>query len=623
MSLISQNAPTIGLMNSIKLGKQRRSMDVRELKVDKEARTITFPFSSEKPVQRFFGDEVLSHTPSAIDLSRAEAGAMPLLFNHDWDALLGKIESVSMGVDRRLYATAKFAKSKEADDALSLVEQGMLPNVSFGYQVEEFQQTRAADEGIVPEYTATKWSPYEVSLVTVPADFTVGIGRSAEGAEKEIKVINKISTKGKEPTMETKETPAPEAAPKVNIEATRNEGATAERARATAIRALGQKFNQAELANTLIDSGKTLDEAREAFLEKMSTKHETVSESSGKVGLTENEQKQYSWMRAIRALANPTDRKAQEAAAFEFEVSRAGCKLRGKDSEGIHVPQDVLVHSQKRALLKGTPSAGGYLVATEFLPQSFIELLRHKLALGNAGIRTLSGLVGDLAIPKQTGGATAYWVGEAVDVTGSSQTFGQVALAPKTLGAFTDMSRKMIIQSTPDIEGIVVDDLSRVLALALDIAGLYGSGSSAQPLGVANVVGIQTKDITNNAPTFPELVDMESKIAAADADVATMSYIVNAAMRGYMKSTVKFANTANTIWEPGNQVNGYNAITSNQLTSGDVFFGNWNDLVLGLWSGIDLSVDNISLAKQGGLRLIVLQDVDFAVRHAESFCLGQ
>lgn len=401
-----------------------------------------------------------------------------------------------------------------------------------------------------------------------------------------------------------------------------------ERDRAAAITALGKKFKLEDLARQLIDSDKSIDEARMAVLDTISTKQAAISGAGGDtvsmIGLSEKDKKNYSWMRAIRALANPTDRKAQEAAAFEFEVSQAGCKLRGKESEGIFVPQDVLMRQQGRALLKGTPSAGGYLVATELQPQSFIELLRHKQALVAAGIRTMSGLVGDLAIPKQTGGATAYWVGEATDVTGSSQTFGQVTMSPKTLGAYTDLSRKLIIQATPDAENIVVDDLTRVLALELDHAGLYGTGSSSQPLGIANVASIQTKDITNNAPTFPELVDMESKIAGSDADVSTMSYLVNAAMRGYMKSTVKFSSAGSaTIWEPGNQINGYNAITSNQLTTGDVFFGNWNDLVLGLWSGIDLNVDNISLAKQGGIRLIVLQDVDYAVRHAESFCLGQ
>lgn len=610
-------------MKVMKIEKLFRAMSAEGAKVDAENRTVEFSFSSENPVERWFGNEILSHDSGAVDLSRAKQGALPLLFNHDMGDLRGKIENVKLGPDKRLYATARFAKTDAGNEALALVQDGMLPNVSFGYIIEEMKLTSSGGEKSIDEYTATKWAPYEVSLVTVPADPTVGIGRADKNEKHEVRIIKPISEKGNTSTMDKTEVTT-EQQPKIDVVGERNSAIASERSRIAAITALGAKFEMRQLAEELVSGGKSMEEARGAFLEKISVKQTPLKGNEGEIGLSQNEKGQYSWLRAIRALSNPTDRKAQEAAAFEFDVSRAGCKLRGKDSEGIFVPQDVLVHSQKRALLKGTPSAGGYLVATELQPQSFIDLLRHKQALVNAGIRSLSGLVGDLAIPKQTGGATAYWVGEATDVTGSSQTFGQVALAPKTLGAYTDLSRKLILQATPDAESIIVDDLTRVLALALDLAGLYGTGSSSQPLGIANVPSIQTKDITNNAPTFAELVDMESKIAAADADVATMSYIVNAAMRGYMKSTVKFSSAGSaTIWEPGNQINGYNAITSNQLTAGDVFFGNWNDLVLGLWSGIDLNVDNISLAKQGGLRLIVLQDVDYAVRHAESFCLGQ
>lgn len=592
--------------------------------VDEKSRTIEFPFSSELPVERYFGNEILRHDTRSIDLGRADLGALPLLFNHNTDDIRGKVESVRLGDDKRLYATVRYANTPAGEECLALVRDGMLSNVSFGYVISEMTRAQSNSESEPDTYIATKWTPYEVSHVTVPADPTVGVGRAATDEEFEVNVIQPIQEKGKETTMPPVTEEITKPAPSIDASKISSDAVAQERSRIASIQALGTKFDMGDLARQLVEGGKSVDEARGAFLEKMSVKQVALKGDEGEIGLSKKEKDQYSWMRGIRALANPTDRRAQEAAGFEFEVSRAGCKLRGKESEGIFVPQDVLVHSQKRALLKGTPSAGGYLVATELQPQSFIDLLRHKQALVNAGIRTMSGLVGDLAIPKQTGGATAYWVGEAVDVTGSSQTFGQVALAPKTLGAYTDLSRKLILQATPDAESIVVDDISRVLALALDLAGLYGSGSSSQPLGVANVPSIQTKDITNNAPTFPELVDMESKIAAADADVATMSYIVNAAMRGYMKSTVKFSSAGSaTIWEPGNQINGYNAITSNQLTTGDVFFGNWNDLVLGLWSGIDLNVDNISLAKQGGLRLIVLQDVDYAVRHAESFCLGQ
>lgn len=596
----------------MKLTKLFRGLETRDAKVDAENRTIQFPFSSEMPVQRFFGDEILSHETSAIDLARADAGAMPYLFNHNPDDLRGIVEKVWHD-GKRLWAQVRVAKTAGGDELLGLIRDGMLPNVSFGYKIDEMLMTKAGDstKGEMPTYTVTRWMPFEVSAVTIPADFKVGLGRSDLGDEFEVKVTNL------EEKREVIEMPE-----KIEIDQNqeRQKILADERKRTSEVLALGEKFGVQELARELLNSDKSLDECRTAVLEKISIRSAVITGKETDLGLSEKEKRQYSFMRALRVLANPEDASVRKEAAFELEVSIQGAKKRGKEASGIFVPYEIL----RRDLSKGSPTAGGYLVGTDHRPDMFIELLRKKSALDRAGATVLTGLVGDLAIPNQSGGATAYWVAEGSNITESAQTFGQVAMAPKTVGATTDVSRKLLLQSAPSIEQLIQSDLAKVTALAVDYAGIYGSGNAGQPLGIWNVAGnLNTKDFASaNSPTFPELVSMESLVAADDADVDSMSYIVGAAMRGYMKSTVKFSSTAPTIWEPGNMVNGYRAITSNQMQAGDVLFGNFADLLIGYWSGLDLNVDRSALALSGGLRLIVLQDVDVAVRHAESFCIG-
>lgn len=590
--------------------RQIRSIQAREVTIEND--TIEFPFSSEEPVARWFGDEVLSHEKGAADLGRLNDGA-PLLFNHNMDDYIGVVEKAWIGDDKRSYARVRFASHERAQQIKQDVESGILRNVSFAYEVRKY-----VEDTKTKTYTGTDWMAYEVSFVTVPADQTVGVGRSlieektseAEMPSEPVAAEAVISVKGK--TMTENVTP-------VDVSAVAAQAADAERQRIAGINALGSKLNQPELARQLIDGGKPLDEARAVFLERIGA-IKPVAHGEGDVGLTQKEVKQFSFMRAINALANPSDRSAWEAAAFEREVSEAAAAKAGKSARGIFVPAEIL--RNKRDLTVGTSSAGGNLVATDLLADSFIELLRNRSVVQRAGATVMNGLVGNIAIPKQTGGATAYWVAESGAPTESQQTIGQVAMSPKTVGAFTDFSRKLMLQSSIDVENMVRNDLAAVIALAIDSAALYGTGLSNQPTGIKVVSGINTKDFAADAPTFAEIVGMESEVAADNADIGTMVYLVNAAMRGTLKTTEKATGTAQFLWEAGNTVNGYRAEVSNQIANGDVFFGNFADLMLGFWSGLDLTVDPYTNSTSGTVRVVALQDVDVAVRNAVSFCRG-
>jgi HK97 family phage major capsid protein/HK97 family phage prohead protease len=592
-----------------------RAATADALSVDAGTRTIEFPFSSELAVERWFGDEVLSHKSGSADLTRLNDGA-PLLFNHNMDEIIGVVEKAWIAEDKRGHARVRFANTARANEVLSMVNDGILRNVSFGYRINEMVESVKNGKST---YTATRWEPFEVSMVTVPADHTVGVGRAEDSDERDVLVhrMSEESAPAEQPTEEIMS----EQTTTVDVEVIATQAAEAERSRIAAIEALGQRFNAADLSRKLINEGVSIDAARAAFLEEIKVDQKPLTGKEADIGMTSKEVRQFSVLRALNALANPSDKGAWEAAAFEREVSDAAAKAAGKSARGIFVPGEVL--RAKRDLTAGTAADGGNLVATDLLASSFIDILRNRAVVMRAGATMMNGLQGNVAIPKQTGAATAYWVAESGAPTESQQTIGQVTMTPKTVGAYTDFSRRLILQSSIDVENMVRRDLAAVIALAIDTAALYGTAASNQPRGLKNQVGINTKDFAAASPTFAELVAMETEVQTDNADVGTMRYLMNPVQVGAAKTTPKFGSgTEATIWEPGNTVNGYAVEVSNQVTSGDVFFGNFADLMIGFWSGLDLTVDPYAGATSGTVRVIALQDCDIAVRNAVSFVYG-
>jgi HK97 family phage major capsid protein len=397
----------------------------------------------------------------------------------------------------------------------------------------------------------------------------------------------------------------------------RAEAVEAERSRIAEISAMCDKHNMGELGRQLVESGRSIDEARAAVLDKMNIQQEPVNMSAAEIGLSAQESRKFSFLRAINYLANPTDRSAREAAAFEIEASDAAAAKLGRQSRGITIPQDVL----RRDLNVGTASAGGNLVATDLDAGSFIDLLRNASALDQAGATVLTGLTGNVAIPRQSGAGTAYWVAESGSPTESQQTVDQVSLTPKTVAAFTDYSRRLMLQSSIDVENMIRTDLATVLALKIDLSGLYGTGSNSEPLGLKLTTGINTEDFANDAPTFAEVVALESDVATANALMGNPVYLMNAAMRGNLKTTKKDAGSGIFIMENG-EVNGYPGVLSNQVAANDLWFGNFADLIIGYFSGLDLMVDPYTHSTSGTVRVVAMQDVDIAVRHPESFSRG-
>ena len=591
-----------------------------------EDRTYQFPFSSEFPVERYFGSEVLSHDEGAADLDRLNDSA-PLLFNHDPDRVIGVVERAYIDEKkRRGYTQVRFSRNEFAQEVLSDVKDGILRNVSFGYSIDKMEEREGGD------FVATSWRPYEVSVVSIPADPGVGIGRSLVDSETE-----QAASAAPIPSVPAMENTAPD------LQQVRAEAAEAERSRIAGISALCSKHDLEDMGRQLIEGCRSIDEARAAVLEKLGAKPvETVKP----VELEQRDHSNYQIADGIRAMC--TGDWSSHGAGLVRELSQEVMRASGRTASSersFFVPFSALTRA---TYVTSAAANGGNIVATDLLDQDFIEALRDASPVMGLGVRTMTGLVGDVAIPRRSGVASTYYLStETTAVTQSESTFDQVQLSPKNLASLSKYSRQTLIQGTPGIEGLVRTDLTDGILAALDAAVLNGSGSSGQPTGIRNTSGIGSVAINTNggAITMEKIVDLETAITQDNAVVGnSMAYVTNAKVMGALKKLRAGGSSATDgsfLFNSDLQaigrgptpltLNGYpiattNAVPSN-LTKGSgtnlsaVVAGDFSQAMVGFYgNGLEIVVgeDSDDFAKAlTSVRGIVSFDV--AVRHAESF----
>ena len=569
--------------------------------IDEEKRTVRMGVSSEEPVERSFGKEVLSHKAEDINMSFIQSKTAPLLLDHDMTKQIGVIEEFRLDEEaKRTTALVRFGKSDLAREVFQDVVDGIRLNVSLGYRIDKMERVEKDDE----TYYRAAFTPMEVSMVSIPADQSrlVGVGRSqtkqtiSHKEEKEMEDINEINLD------EVKSQAFVEA----QADFKRN---------SKEIIDLAKRHNKADLGNQAIQDGLSVEEFRGMLLENIS--NDKPLETPSEIGLDKQEIRRFSILRAIRAMANPTDRKLQEEAAFEFECSEAAGKIYGKTAQGVLLPPEVLANWGQRDM---NASDDSNLIGQDFRAGDFIDVLRNNSAVMPLATM-LNGLSGDVKIPKKTAASAAAFISSEGGAAGESEmTIGSVTMSPKTLGAFTDVTRQLMIQSSLDVENLIRNDLAAAMAIAIDDAALEGSGSSGNPTGITNTTGINTVSLSSAAaPTFAEIVSMESSLSVDNALLGDLSYIVHPTNAGTLKTTEKASNTAQFVLTNG-EMNGYPVVISPQLTANNYVFGNFNDLLVGMFGGLDIVVDPFTNSTSGTVRVVALQSVDVAVRHAVSFC---
>lgn len=596
-------------MNQINTGTLNRFLEIDRAAVDEEARTVRLSFSSEEPVERFFGVEVLDHQPQSVRMERLNKGA-PLLWMHNPDDQIGRVESATIN-NGRGEAVVRFSKNQRADDFFRDVLDDISTNISVGYRIHKMDVEDDEEEG-KEVYRATDWEPHEISLVSTPADTSVGIGRELEG-EHLTRVFNpKLETK----TMSEETT--------IDVQAVRDEAREAFLAEEdTRISTIQQAANDApylrELADAAIAKRMPLNEFQLEALEvaKREMRVKPVAENVSAplhVDMSNNERSQYSVLRAVQAQVTGNWKNA----GLEAEVSRSIAGSEG-DTTGFYIPMNAPWGAQ-RDLTAGTNNQGGFLVPTDHRADDFVAALRANMVAGQAGATYLTGLSGNVAIPTIATGTAVGWVAEGAAPTEGQPVFGQISLTPKNLVGYVEITRNLMLQSSPAVETVVQQDITNALAVGMDAAALAGSGSSNQPTGILSTSGIGSVSFSSSgAPTFAEMVAIETAITTDNAATTDMVYVTTPALNGYLKTATKDSGSGRFISENG-EVNGYRMLNTSSVTANNVILGNFNDLIIAQFGAIEVLTQT---APSTGITTMALHlHMDLGVRHAQSFAKG-
>lgn len=667
---------------------------------------VDMAFSSEEPYERWWGIEILDHSDGSIRLDRLNDGAA-LLFNHDRYDLRGTHIRGSARVDKDKVGRAKVqitSVTQAGRDTIGMVQTGVLSKTSTGYNIYKvIEQTTLKDgKALVREldgrafdailtrqmetasgdigafrraldaqfgafergeddptiYRIMDWEPVENSLVTIPADTTVGVGRSTEEvtarasraahppAVSAIHRSTSMSTKTAEELAAEQEA-ARKQKEKEEREAREQTEREAREKLATRTALDLEKGRRAAITN-LAKANKIPDNIRDAWvnqgydLEQVSNDIIKILEERGKnnpqpasaLGLSPTETQRFSFARAIAAIADGN----WVNAGFELECSKALAQKLNRvvDPKVFLVPFEVLQRPVQlsadrlaqltiarmmgqRDLTVATAGAGGFLVETENM--GFIEILRNRSVAYRMGVRRLSGLQGSVTIPRQSAAATAVWLAnEASTVTESQQTFVQVALTPKNVGAYTEISRQLLLQSSPGAEGIVTDDLAQVVALAADLAVLEGSGSGGQPTGISATSGIGS--VTGTSIAYAGVLEFQTDVAGSNVMPARGGYVTTPAVAALLMQRARFSNTDTPLWV-GNiwdgSVSGFPAMSSNQLTAASMIFGDWQETVVGEWGVLEVSVNPFANFQAGIIGVRAIYSMDVGVRRPFAF----
>ena len=596
---------------------------------------------------------------------------VPLLDTHDRSTIekvLGSLTEFSRQASQ-LEAMMSFTSVQEGVDAETKVAEGHVRDLSAGYQQLQSvwieKDTKATINGrefTGPLRVTTSWRTKEGSLTPIGADSksrvrslllnkqvredlvnrgmppTANEEEAIEFLQRTLKQTNSpepsIKTKGAQTMDENKEKP-------VNQE----ELLRTERERVKEIEAFATKFTGRvekidELKRAAIDNGSTIEAFRGDIALSLAKDSKPIESPATELGLNAREQKEFSLLRLIQSEISGGKIKAE----FERECGEE-IKKRSSDKvwKGVPIPWDIQSRSLQssvtqrelqtlrtialqhglmngfRALTSTTATGAAELVGTDLRADLFINLLRNRSVAALVGVTLLFGLQGNLSMPKQTGAATWEWTGQTGTTTGSALTTGAITMTPHEGRAFQEYHRMLLLQSSPSIEMLVQNDLFSIARLGIDKAVFHGTNANNQPKGIALETGIGSVLAANGG--WDAIVEFETDVATANADIDTMFYVMNAAARGTLKTRLKALNTAIYLMDERGMVNGYPSKISNQITDAHIFFGDFSPEILGYWGNLDLLVNPYAKDTEGITRVNIFADVDCRLRQAASISM--
>lgn len=605
---------------------------------------IPVVISSDAVVEVSDGPEILVHSPDAVDLARAP---LPLIATHSGGQInVGIVEDIGIR-NGQMLGYARFGKRPEASGYREDVLNRIIRSVSVGYARIK---GGVRNDGVL---VTTRWMPVHVAMVAEPADVRAGFFREFSGMQfsadecipanqsahaiepdpitQPVQVIStnpppaQPATTSKGAIMaEANNAPAGGTA---DIQVTDN--GTAEQRMAPADIEVRRKQAIANLcsANNLdsrfaqrwIADGASLETVADDMLKIMAERGKSAS-APALLDMSRKEVASYSVLRALRAAQSKDWSKAGlELEAHKAVMARAGVQPRNGAS--FFVPMDVQARGRRDMTVAGV-SGSNYLVSTDNQPGSFIDLLRNDSAVLALGATRLTGLVGNITIPRMTAGGTAYWLGdENTAITESQATIGQVSLSPKNVAALTEISHQLMQQSDPSVESMVMNDLAAVLGLAVDVACIRGSGLSGQPHGIVGTSGVGSFD-TDGTDTFSDVVSAQTDVMAANALKPGCAYLADPASAALLMGRSRFASTDTPIWN-GNLLEGtmagFPCKATNQMSANTMLFGWWPSIIVAEFGVLELAVNPYSDFTRGLSQIRAWYSMDTAMRYPGAF----
>lgn len=506
-----------------------------------------------------------------------------------------------------------------------------------------------------PDGEVKRWHIIEVSYTPKPAEFRLpaispikSLPAGAADAELLAAFVDKTESataqSASAPTTTVKTMAAAALSPEELEKSQREAISTATKERIieiNEIKSMGERFKCAEAADSFIAEGKSVNDFRKHVVEDVLKTKPVILEP--RVGMAKKDVKVWSFLKAVREIAhNGCNHNA--LSGVEKEASDATCKSIGRQPKGFFIPHDVAAMGLDEANDLGTNAikaliaqagqyknlnaaqfaSGSALVGTNLLTGSMIELLRNKPLVSQMGARTMTGLVGNVAIPRLNQGATTYWVSEQGTITESDQAFGQLGLTPKKLAARTGYTKELLNQSDLSVEAIVRDDLTTVLGIAKDLAAISGPGG-AQPLGIVNQPAGLGSVTFGATATRAKAIAFQTALGSANALRGTLAYLTSPAVGGAWMGIAEAPNYPKWLWEGTvlqGTVVGTPAYSTNQIAGNIVIYGNWQDLILADWAGLDVVVNPYTGDATGVVTITIFVMTDVGVRQVVSFAVS-
>lgn len=572
-------------------------------------RRVMMSISSTNPVEREFGYEVLEHNAGSVDMEFMSSGKAPLLLDHDARQQIGVVERAYMD-DDKLRAQVRFSKSAMAEEVYRDVVDGIRGNVSIGYQIQGMNKDENGYKD-KPLYRVHQFKPLEVSMVSIPADSTVGVGRAhkpeASGDN------NNSAIKGEPMQAEVVKEPDVQIRQEDQLKEYRNQ--------ASQILELGKRHDEYDLAFRALQEEKSLAEFQAMLLEKKTSKPMDLT-----VDASPKEKRNYSLVRAIRA----ADAKDWSKAGLEFEMSQELAKKQSRQPKGFFVPDFGWQTRTVSTAAGATFGAGANIIPEDYRGDRFIDALISTSILGQVGATVLNGLQGNVAIPKISTSTAAAFIAEGGSVGNSEPDFAQVTMTPKLLANKISVTRELMIQSDPSVEQLIRNNMVRIFAAKVDNVAIKGGGSN-EPTGILSTSGIgdvSSSGTSGNANlTYGNVVDIMTEVAQDNALLGNLRWVTHPAVVGKLMQTLVAASTDSRMIMPSPEsMMGYPVVQTTQAPSSAPYallFGNFADLYVGFFSALDVLVDPYGSAGTATTNLYFYQDMDIAVAHAESFAAAQ